>query len=139
MVKFGRVSRARPHGRKVFGRCPFGRRKRGLSRCGFGVPFRVPWRPFGTPDGRFLRTLEAVLGRAEAVLGPPLHAKMHVLVCTLLESFCPPPPRRRECRGESCLPRSRQFFYTTDKNLSPIFIRQCRLRDSGAPSNARCL
>ena len=47
----------------------------------------VEWRPFGTPDGRFLGTLEAVLGHAEAVLAPPLHEKMHVLVCTLLESF----------------------------------------------------
>ena len=65
---------------------------RGESRCGFGVPFRVPWRPFGTPDGRFLGTLESVLGHAEAVLAPPLHEKMHVLVCTLLESFRPPPP-----------------------------------------------
>ena len=98
MVKFGRVSRARPHGRRVFGRSPFGPRKRGvtrgLSRCGFGLPFRVPLRPFGTPDGRFLGTLEAVLGHAEAVLAPlvpPLHEKMHVLVCTLLESFRPPP------------------------------------------------
>ena len=43
--------------------------------CGFGVPFRVAWRPFGTPDGRFLGTLEAVLGHAEAVRAPPLHKK----------------------------------------------------------------
>ena len=34
-----------------------------------------PWRPFGTPDGRFLGTLEAVLGHAEAVRAPPLHEK----------------------------------------------------------------
>ena len=27
------------------------------------------------------------------VCAPPLHEKMHVLVCTLLESFRPPPPR----------------------------------------------
>ena len=40
---------------------------RGLFMCGFGVLFRVPWRPFRTPDGRFLGTLEAVLGHAEAV------------------------------------------------------------------------
>ena len=59
--------------------------------CGFGVPFRAPRRPFGTPDGRFLGTLEAVLGHAEAVRAPPLHEKMHMLVCTLLESFRPPP------------------------------------------------
>ena len=39
----------------------------------------------------FLGTWEAVLGRAEAVRAPPLHEKMHVLVCTLLESFCPLP------------------------------------------------
>ena len=62
-----------------------------LSRCGFGVPFRVPWRPFGTPDGRFLGTLEAVLGHAEAVRAPPLHEKMHMPVCSLLDSFRPPP------------------------------------------------
>ena len=62
-----------------------------LFMSGVGVPFRVPWRPFGTPDGRFLGTLEAVLGRAEAVRAPPLHEKMHVLVCTLLESFRPLP------------------------------------------------
>ena len=68
---------------------------RGLSRCGFGVPFRVLWRPFGTPDGRFLGTLEAVLGHVEAVLAPPLHEKMHVLACTLLESFRPPPRGRK--------------------------------------------
>ena len=42
------------------------------------------------PDGRFLGTLEAVLGHAEALRAPPLHEKMHVLVCTLLESFRPP-------------------------------------------------
>ena len=41
------------------------------------------------PDGRFLCTLEAVLGHAEAVGAPPLFKKMHVLVCTLLESFRP--------------------------------------------------
>ena len=54
---------------------------RGLSRCGFRVPFRVPWRPFGTPDSRILGTLEAVLGHAEAVRASPLHEKMHVF-CT---------------------------------------------------------
>ena len=83
MVKFGRVSRARPRGRRVFG-------------SGFGVPFRVPWRPFGMPDGRDLGTLQAVLGHAEAVLARPLHEKVHVLVCTLLESFRPPPTRGRK-------------------------------------------
>ena len=58
---------------------PFGPRKqgsRGVCLCAFlGVPFRVPWRPFGTPDGKFLGTLEAVLGHAEAVRAPPLHEK----------------------------------------------------------------
>ena len=48
------------------------------------------------PDDRFLGTLEAVLGHAEAVRAPPLHEKMHVLVCALLESFCPPPSPRRK-------------------------------------------
>ena len=42
-------------------------------------------------DGRFLGALEAVLGRTEDVRAPPLHEKMHVLVCTLLESFRPLP------------------------------------------------
>ena len=46
-------------------------------------------------DGRFLGTLEAVLGHAEAVLAPPFHEKMHALVCTLLESFRPPPSPAR--------------------------------------------
>ena len=50
----------------------------------------VPWRLFGTPDGSFSGTLEAVLGRAEAVRAPPLHEKMHTPVCTLLISFSPP-------------------------------------------------
>ena len=62
--------------------------------CGFGVPFRGPRRPFGTPDGRFSGTLEAVLGHAEAIRAPPLHEKMHMLVCTLLESFRPPRGRK---------------------------------------------
>ena len=43
-------------------------------------------------QGRLLGTLEAVLGHGEAVRAPPLHQKMHALVCTLLESFRPPPP-----------------------------------------------
>ena len=62
--------------------------------CDFGVSFRGPRRPFGTPDGTFLGTLEAVLGHAEAVRAPPLHEKMHMLVCTLLESFGPPRGRK---------------------------------------------
>ena len=76
---------------------------------GFGVPFRVPWRPFGTPDGRFLGTLEAVLGGAEAVRAPPLHEKIHVLVCTLLESFRPLPVGASVCslcRHSLCLLRT---------------------------------
>ena len=79
MVKFGRVSRARPSGRRVLGEASFRSSKTGVTRglfmCGFGVPFSVPWRLFGTPDGRFLGTLEAVLGHAEAVRAPPLHEK----------------------------------------------------------------
>ena len=76
---------------------------------GFGVPFRVPWRPFGTPDGRFLGTSEAVLGRAEAVRAPPLHEKINVLVCTLLESFRPLPVGASVCslcRHSLCLLRT---------------------------------
>ena len=71
----------------------------------------MPWRPFGTPDGRFLATLEAVLGHAEAVLAPPLHEKMHVLVCTLLESFRPAPPRGRKfCQSELVLVLQRHIL-----------------------------
>ena len=39
--------------------------------------------PFGTPDGKVLGTLEAVLGHAEAIRAPPLHEKM--------KAFVPPP------------------------------------------------
>ena len=39
---------------------------RGLFMSGFGVPFRVPWRPFGTPDGRFLGTLRGGRSRSAA-------------------------------------------------------------------------
>ena len=64
MVKFGRVSRARPHGRRILGRCP-NRVMRGLFMCGFGVPSRVEavW------DARWqvLGTLKAVLGHTETV------------------------------------------------------------------------
>ena len=95
MVKFGRVSRARPHGRRVLARPPFGPRKhgsRGVCLCAvLGCRFGCRGGRFGTPDGRFLGTFEAVLGHAEAVSAPSLHEKMHVLVCTLLESFRPPP------------------------------------------------
>ena len=41
----------------------------------FRGAFQVPWRPFGTPDGRFLGTLEAVLGHEEAVRAAPLHER----------------------------------------------------------------
>ena len=58
---------------------------------GFGVPFRCRGGRLGRQMAGFLGTLEAVLGRAEAVRAPPLHEKMHVLVCTLLESFRPLP------------------------------------------------
>ena len=61
------------------GEASFRASKTGVTRrlfmCVFGVPCRVPWRPFGTPDGRFLGTLEGVLGHAEAVRAPPLHEK----------------------------------------------------------------
>ena len=43
---------------------------------------------------RFLGALESFLGHEEAVHALPLHVKMHVPVCTLLESFRP--PRRRK-------------------------------------------
>ena len=79
---------------------------RRLSRCGFGVP----WRPFGAPDGRFLGTLEAVLGQAEAVRAPPLHEKMHVLVCTLLESFRPPPLAQVLCHTFRAVCAARMCF-----------------------------
>ena len=69
-----------------------------VSGCRFGVPFRVPWRPLGTPDGRFLGTLEGVPGHAEVVHAPPLHEKMHAPVCTLLEIFRPSP--RAQVRWE---------------------------------------
>ena len=57
----------------------------GLENRGFGVPFRVPWRPFGTPDGHVGSRSWARGGRSRSAL----HEKMHVLVCTLLESFRP--------------------------------------------------
>ena len=79
MVKFGRVSRARPHGRRVFGRCPFGPRKqgsRGVCLCAvLGCRFGCRGGRLGRQMAGFLGTLEAVLGHAEAVRAPPLHEK----------------------------------------------------------------
>ena len=62
MVKFGRVSRARPHGRRILGRCPRGPRKQGHegsvyvrfwgADSGGGclgcqmAGFRARWKPF---------------------------------------------------------------------------------------------
>ena len=75
MVKFGRVSRARPRGRRVLGRCPFGPRKQGSQ----GVCLCAVWGAGSGAveavwDARW-QVLEAVLGHAEAVRAPPLHEK----------------------------------------------------------------
>ena len=59
MVKFARVSRARPSGRRVFVR-PV--RASNICMIRFRVPFRVPFRPLGTPECSFLGTFEAMLG-----------------------------------------------------------------------------
>ena len=61
---------------EAFGEVSFRASKRGVTRgLRFWGAFRWPWRPLGTPDGRFLGTLKAVLGHAEAVRAPPLHEK----------------------------------------------------------------
>ena len=41
--------------------------EKGSVRYDSGVPFRVLWRSFETPEGSFLGTWEAVLEHAEAV------------------------------------------------------------------------
>ena len=112
MVKFGRASRARPHGRRVLGGLLSGLKNRGHEGS-------VQVRFWGADSG----AVEAVLGRqmagfwarlkpfghAEAVSAPWLHEKMHMLVCTMLQNFRPPPPPP----PPPPLPRGRKFPFAS--------------------------
>ena len=93
MVKFSHVSRARPHSRRVLGRCPrvVGLENR-VDKGSVSMQFRVSgaveaawdagWQVFGHVGSR---------SWAEAVRAPPLHEKCTCWYAPCLKAFVPSP------------------------------------------------